>query len=80
MNGVDIGLGFDLSSASLMINRASADSGYEYIVETAKLWTQKIVLSPDALFSLNKSSITNNSSIELVFERPIIKSCVLPLG
>ena len=80
MNGVDIRLRFDLSPASLMINTASADSGYKYIVETAKLWTQKIVPNPDALFSLNKSLLTNNSSIEYVFERPIIKSFVLPLG
>ena len=34
----------------------------------------------NALFSLSKSLLHNNSSIEYVFERPIIKSFVLPLG
>ena len=79
MNGVDIRLRFDLSPASLMINTAHAQ-GYKYDIETAKLWTQKIVPNPDALFSLSKSLLNNNSSIEYVFERPVIKSFVLPLG
>ena len=64
MNGVDIRLRFELSPASRMINIVSVDSGYKNIVETAKLWTQKIVPNPDALFSLSKSLLKNNSSIE----------------
>ena len=40
MDRVDIRLRFDLSSASHMINTASADSGYKYIEETEKLLTQ----------------------------------------
>ena len=37
------------------------------------------IRNPDDLFSLNKNLVTNNSCIEYVFERLIIKSFTLPL-
>ena len=79
MNGVDIRLRFDLCSPNLLIN-APDETGYKYMIQTAKLWTQKIVPNPDALFSLNRSLINTNSNIEYVFERPIIKNYVMPTG
>ena len=79
MNGVDIRLRFDLCPPNLLINAAD-ETGYKYVIETAKLWTQKIVPNPDALFSLNRSLINTNSNIEYVFERPIIKNYVMPTG
>ena len=48
MNGVDIRLSFDLCPPKLLINAAD-ENGYKYMIQTAKLWTQKIVPNPDAL-------------------------------
>ena len=79
LNGVDIRLRFDLAAPQILIN-SSDEIDYEYRIQTVKLWTQKIVPNPDALFSLNKSLLTNNASIEYIFERPIMKNFVFPAG
>ena len=79
LNGVDIRLRFDLASPQLLINSVDGVD-YNYAIQTVKLWTQKIVPNPDALFSLNKNLLTNNASIEYIFERPIIKNFVFPAG
>ena len=79
LNGVDIRLRFDLASPQLLINSFDGVD-YNYTIQTVKLWTQKIVPNPDALFSLNKNLLTNNSTIEYIFERPIIKNFVFPSG
>ena len=72
MNGVDIRLKFDFCPTNILINAAD-ESGYKYMIQTAKLWTKKIAPNPDALLSLNRSLINTNSDIEYVFGRPIIK-------
>ena len=79
LNGVDIRLRFDLSSPSLIIN-SNDGKDYKYSIQTVKLWTQKIVPNPDALFSLNRNLVSNNASVEYIFERPVIKNFVFPVG
>ena len=56
MNGVGIRLRFDFRSSNLLINAADP-TGYKYMIQTARLWTQKNLPSPDAIFSLNRSLI-----------------------
>ena len=80
MNGVDIRLRFDLSPPNIVINSSDTITNFNYSIQTVKLWTQQIVPNPDALFSLNKNLLTNNSNIEYIFERPIIKNFVFPSG
>ena len=79
LNGVDIRIRFDLLSPKVLIN--SLDNiNYDYSIEMVKLWTQKIIPAQDALFSMNKNLMMNNSNIEYIFERPIIKSFVFSAG
>ena len=58
MNGVDIRLKNYLSP-NLLINAAD-ETANKCRIETARLYTHKILLNPDALFSLNKSLISKN--------------------
>ena len=60
--------------ASLLIKTSSAEDVYRYIVEAAKLRTQRIAPNPEALFSLNKSLVANISSNEYVFKRHLVKN------
>ena len=79
MNGVDIRFTLDLCPSNILINAAD-ETSYKYMKQTAKLWTQKIVPNPDALFNLNKSLINIISTIEYAFERPIMKNYLVPTG
>ena len=79
LNGVDVRLRFDLSSPNLIIN-SNDGRDYKYSIQMVKLWTQKIVPNPDALYSLNKSLVSSNGTVEYIFERPVIKNFVFPSG
>ena len=56
LNGVDIGIRFDLASPALVINSLDANK-YTYQLQSCKLWMQRVTPSPDALISLNKNMI-----------------------
>ena len=59
MIGVDMRSRFDLYPPNLLINPAD-ETGYKYMIRTAKLWTQEILPNQDALFSSNGSLININ--------------------
>ena len=79
INGVSIRMRFDLSPAKLLLNTPT-DEGLKYNIRFAKLWNKKIVPDQNALISLNRNLVNNNSVIEYIHERPIIKSFVFPQG
>lgn len=79
LNGVNMRIRFDLAPASVLLNTID-DENYKYQIQTAKLWVQKIVPQPAALLSLNRHLITKNTSIEYIFQKPLIRSYVLPSG
>ena len=79
LNGVDIGIRFDLASPALVINSLD-ESKYTYQMQCCKLWVQKITPSPDALISLNKNMIRYTKNVEYIYERPIVKQYIFPKG
>ena len=79
LNGVDIRLRFDLASPAVIINSYDNEK-YKYNIQSVKLWAQKLVPQSNALLSMNRSLIEKNSRVEYIFERPVIKNYVYPIG
>ena len=77
VNSCDARLRIDFSPASLLIN-TSDDEKYSYKIQSIKLWVKKITPNNNALLSMNRSLLTNNSNLEYVFQRPIIQTYVFP--
>ena len=78
LDGIDIKIRLDLASPSLVINTPDTE-GYVYSLQSIKLWATKIIPYPEALVSLNKS-LTNGSTLDYIFPRPLIKSFAFPKG
>ena len=78
LDGIDIKIRLDLAPPSLVINSPDAER-YVYALQSIKLWSTKIIPYPEALVSLNKS-LTNGSTLDYIFPRPLIKSFVFPKG
>jgi len=76
---VDIRIRFDLAPASMVIN-SHDNENYKYSLTSVKLWGYKVVPIPGALLSLTKHLSLNNSSIEYLYEKPIVKTYILPSG
>ena len=79
LNGVTLGIRFDLASPSILINSLDKKN-YSYRMLSCKIWMQRILPNPDALISLNKNMIRYTSNIEYIYERPIVKQYVYPKG
>ena len=78
VDGVDIKIRLDLAPPALVINSPDPER-YVYSLQSIKLWSTKIIPYPEALVSLNKS-LTNGSTLDYIFPRPLIKSFVFPKG
>ena len=75
LNGVDLRIRLDLASAKTLINSTDGID-YSYEIEHAKLWCQRIVPIPQAILSLSRNLANNNSEVEYMFDRPIIKTFI----
>ena len=56
------------------------DIEYSYRITLAKLHIENIVVEPNALISLNSNMLKDNSQIEYLFEKPVIKTQVITTG
>ena len=77
LNGVDMRIRIELASPACVIN-AVAGSNYQYRVDSARLWAQKITPAPSALLSLNRHLTNDAQTIEYIFPKPVIKTYVFP--
>jgi len=79
LNAVNIRIRLDLASPSMIINTYDTEK-YKYRLSSVKLFATKLLPLPSALLSLQKHLATNNSSIEYIYERPLVKSFIFSSG
>jgi len=79
LNGVSIRLRYDLAHPSVIINSHDQEQ-YTYNLTHARLHAQKIVPAGGALLSLQKHLTLNNTSIEYLYEKPVVKNFIFPSG
>lgn len=77
LDNIEIRIRLDLQPASFILLTSSAVE-FAYKISLAKLHVEKICPNPSALLSLNESMRKENSSIEYLIERPILKTFVFP--
>ena len=79
LDNVSINIRLELAKPSVVL-LTDDDEEYIYIVDSCKLWCEKVVPYPNALVALNKALTTNNDFIEYMFVRPIVKTVMFPAG
>ena len=74
---VDLRLPFELAAHSFVINSDKQNREYQYIIKSARLWTDRVVPFPSAHSALNQSMSDTSESIEYMYNITLHKSCIL---
>ena len=79
LNGVDMRIRFDLANSAVVLG-TNTDEQFKYKIDMAKLWMKKIIPHPSALLSLTQNLTLENSFVEYLYARPVIKLNIIPQG
>ena len=79
LNGVDMRIRLDLASNAVVLG-TDTDEQFKYKITMAKLWMKKVIPHASALMSLSKNLTFDNSYIEYLFNRPLIKNTIITQG
>ena len=74
---VDVRLRFELGPHSFVINSDKVDRQYQYVINSARLWVDRIIPFPSALKALNQSMSDTNELVEYIYNRTLQKSYIL---
>lgn len=72
---VDVRLRFELGAQSFVINSDKTNREYQYTINSARLWIDRVVPFPAALKALNQSMI--DEAVEYIYNRTLQKSYIL---
>ena len=72
---VDVRLRFELGPQSFVINSDKTNRGYQYTINSARLWIDRVVPFPAALKALNQSM--TDEAVEYIYNRTLQKSYIL---
>jgi len=80
LDNVEIRIRLELGRACLVLLAATNNEAYTYRIDMCKLWTRKVVPSPGAILSLNRSMNESGDSVSYLFDRPLVKTIIFPAG
>ena len=75
LNGVDMRIRFDLASSAVVIGTDTTEQ-FKYTILMAKLWVRKVIPHPSALLSLSQNLAIDNTYVEYIYSKPVIKTIV----
>jgi len=78
LDNVAVRIRFDLNPASFVL--LSDNGEFNYKIMQSKLHVEKILPNPASLVSLNKSMRIDNSMMDYIIDRAVVKSIVFPAG
>ena len=79
LNGVDMRIRLDLASNAVVLG-TDTENQYKYRINMARLWMKKVIPHPSALLSLSQNLTFENSFIEYLYNRPVIKNSIITAG
>lgn len=74
---VDVRLRFELGAQSFVINSDKSNREYQYTINSARLWIDRVIPFPSALKALNQSMFDTNEPVEYIYNRTLQKSYIL---